>query len=207
MRPRVVSIALVISILAMSSSDSSLAQSGRGENREDASAVALCQRPWTVSSQLLRRAIARVAERRLCAASEGLVSVVDDTDRDVATRSMAALALGELGCHLAPRSGRTEGLSLTAIASLESAAAVGQPAALRQSAVRALGRGRVVSAMPTLLLLRADADPIVRYLAAQAATRLSGTDQFDVPFRDAIIHDVIGSATGYQLIDDAEATP
>ncbi len=177
-------------------------------SRDDYDAVRTCHSPWGVRAQALRRAILRVARIRSCQSVDALAAIVDDTTRDTVTRGMAALALGEIACRRT-RSGRrdvdADGLSAAAIASLETATLADSPAGLRQAAVRALGRASAASAQPTLATLRNDQSPIVRYLAAQALTRITRTDQFDAAFRDQVVVDVIAGALGYTITDEAPA--
>jgi len=158
--------------------------------------LALCHHPWGVPRVLLRRAVVRVAEVQACGATEGLSQIVDDDRRDDLTRALAALAIGEIRCHGAGRSG----LSASTIGSLQSATMLGQPASLRQAAVRALGRAGVVGAVSTLVPLRtSDPDPVVQFLAAQALTRITRTDYFDAALRDGLLDRYIAAAETYEI--------
>jgi hypothetical protein len=170
-------------------------------------------RPWHASRDRVRRAVLRAEERRSCAATPCLAAVVDDDRRDAVTRSMAALALGEIACHVElvtegygrhrrHRLRDVDGLPPVAIASLESATDVAQPATLRQTATRALGRANAVSAIPTLEHLHAIGDPIVRFTAAQSLTRITETDRFDSAFRDEIVEQVLENASTYSITDE-----
>jgi hypothetical protein len=178
------------------------------EDDEDGVLLSPFCRPGHASRTSIRSAILRAEERRTCAATPCLASIVDDDRRDPATRSMAALALGEIACRVElPSHGRrrphqVDGLPPVAIASLESAADGGQPALLRQAAARALGRALALSSIPTLEVLRSDADPVVRFIAAQSLTRVTETDHFDAAFRDTVVRDVLDSASTYRITDE-----
>jgi len=165
-------------------------------------ATAHVARPWHVPTRTLRRAVVVVERRRVCLAAAGLAAIVDDAARDVVTRALAALALGELACRF--ERGRTlDGLSATARLSLETATLAGGPAGLRQAATRALGRARSVASTPVLTALRdGDADAVVRFLAAQALTRATDVDQFDTPLRDALVTQYISGASTYELVEE-----
>jgi len=169
-----------------------------------AEAVAHCRRPYGVPARLLRRAIVRVREVGACGATRGLTRVVDDTRRDTLTRALAALAIGEIGCHGRGRRSH-DGLARVTVASLESATATDQPAGLRQAAVRALGRAEVTGSVPVLLALRSsDPDAVVSFLAAQALTRITGEDHFDAVFRDSLVDRYIDASSTYRIL---EVTP
>jgi len=134
----------------------------------------------------------------------GLASIVDDDRRDTVTRAMAALAIGELRCEGAGRH-RRRGIPEAVSASLESATDEDSPAALRQAAVRALGRAGAAGSVPRLRELRdLDPDPVVRFLAAQALTRITGEDHFDTTFRDDMVARYLEDAAGYRIV---EGTP
>lgn len=141
----------------------------------------------------LRRAIVVLGEAGACGSAHHLSLVLNDTERDPLTRAMAALALGELVCD--------PGLPTTAIAALEDATAVGVPATVRQSGVRALGRARATRSVPLLEVLRNDVDPVVRFAAAQALTKITGTDHFDAEFRDRALESYIDVASRYQILE------
>jgi hypothetical protein len=178
----------------------------RATAADDAQALAIVANPWHVPTDVLRRAILRARDSHSCRSIDGLAAILDDTARDAVTRGMAALVLGEIACHR-ERVGHGErdapGLSNAAISSLESATYSDTPAGVRQSATRALGRAGATSASTTLDTLRSDPNPIVRFLAAQALTRVSHHDSFDTAFRDRVVLDVINGASGYQILDEA----
>jgi hypothetical protein len=172
----------------------------------DREAERACADSWATPTNRLRQAIQVVARRRLCRAETGLVGVLDDVERDDATRGLAALGLGELACHAGHRGRRVEGLSETARASLETATGPG-PALVRQSATRALGRARSVASVPVLEERRADGDAVVRFLAAQALTRVTATDQFDADFRDDALAQFLSETGEYTVTDDSTVAP
>ncbi len=197
--------ALVVGVVLCTAPLGSLADPGRGGSADvelsPAEAHATVSRPWHVPTRVLRRAIFVVERARLCAASSALVSIVDDAHRDVLTRALAALALGELACRV-ERGHRRDGLDAEARGSLESATLAGGPAGLRQAATRALGRARSFASEAALTPLRdADTDPVVRFLAAQALTRITESDQFDAPLRDALVAQYLTQASGYELVE------
>ena len=196
-------VAAVVGAILLSISPVSHAWPRSGGSTDVRAELAQCRHPWGVPSPLLRRAIVRVTEARACAATDGLAQIVDDERRDALTRALAALAIGEIGCHGSPR--ERPGLREATIASLESASSSGNPATLRQAAVRALGRAGVTSAVPTLLPIRdGDPDPVVQFLAAQALTRITGRDHFDTALRDALVSRYISGAATYEVL---EVTP
>lgn len=195
-------VALLVVIVAVLASPTRAAPAG---DFDDGVAERACARPRDFAVDVLRWAILRVSERRLCGASTSLARLVDDEDRDVLTRSLAALALGEIACHR-PLGRDREGLDGVAVIALERSLEPDVPATLRQAATRALGRARSTESVPLLTPLRDDDDPIVRFLAAQALTRITGTDQFDAPFRDALVAAYIERSAGYRIIP-REVTP
>lgn len=178
-----------------------------GSERDDDDARGACHAPHGVSSEALRRAILRMENLRSCETTDALSAIVDDATRDAVTRAMAALALGEIACRVDGRRRReVAGLSAVAVASLENATSFEEPAAVRESAARALGRARATSSTATLDALRTDDSAVVRYIAAQSLTRITGQDQFDTAFRDRIITDIVAGVGGtYSIVD--ERTP
>ena len=195
-------LALLVSALALHEPSSPALAAPATEVVDDASAEVACARPWHTPTDVLRWAVLRVAERKICRAEPGLTLVVEAVDRDVLTRSVAALALGELACHRDLRGRRVDGLSAIAAAALESASSDENPAGLRQAAVRARGRARVSEAPEAVTLLRnEDDDPVVRFLAAQAVTRITGTDQFDASLRDELVAAYLDRGSHYDIID------
>lgn len=177
------------------------------EARDDATAVASCNAHRARPPRALRQAIIRVSERRLCAATDGLGRVVVDDRLDPITRGLAALAMGEVGCRPPARAAHLgAGLSDFAQGALLSALSAGQPEVLRQAAVRATGRAGVAAAIPTLTFLRDGESPVLRLLAAQALTRITGADHLDELLRDEAIEDALTLAADYQIVD-AEPAP
>lgn len=92
---------LALTVVVVTGSSGSRAQPGAAhrDEAEDAQAVESCRAYASVPVAILRRAILRVVDRRLCAASDALAGVVSDAGVDGSTRALAALSLGELACH------------------------------------------------------------------------------------------------------------
>lgn len=190
----IVGVAMVVALGSVPEPSSAWppAQPGGPHVRDD---LSLCRSARGVPPPLLRRAIVRLTETGECAATDGLARIVDDAGRDALTRALAALAIGEIGCHDRGRH-HESGLRASTVESLENATATTKPAVLRQAAVRALGRAHALDAVDTLEPLRAsDRDPVMQFLAAQALTRITGEDHFDAAFRDDVIARYVEDAT------------
>lgn len=198
---RIVGVCVVLLAVALPSQGSAW-RPGRGRPAAVHDwAVGLCVRPRGVPRTLLRTAIIRVSERGSCGATRGLAHIVANEERDTLTRSMAALAIGEIDCQWTWR-GRREGIHARSAEVLIAATEVGEPAAVRQSAVRALGRSSVEGAIDTLVAFRdSDPDPVVQFLSAQALTRITGQDYFDESYRDDLVLRYVAVASNYELLE------
>ncbi len=194
----IMSIAVVVALGSVPGPSSAWPRAGGGgaHARDD---LALCRSTRDVPPPLIRRAIVRLAETGECAATDALARIVEDPRRDALTRALAALAIGEIGCHDQGHRERP-GLRLSTVETLEQATRASRPAALRQAAVRALGRASAADATDTLGALRtSDRDPVVQFLAAQALTRITGEDHFDTAFRDDLIARYVENASTYEI--------
>lgn len=194
-------------LVAFLASSDALGQPERGDREAQADRRALdgARRPLHVPREELRRSIMRIQDRQLCAAADQLANIAGEVRLDAATRTLAALALGELACHMGGRgtsAARREGLSDTGRAVLiRIALARVDRAAVRQSVVRALGRASEATSVDELTSLRddEDEDPILRGLAAQALTRITGEDHFDESFRDGLVSAWVERSSTYEI--------
>ncbi|MFW6051074.1 MAG: HEAT repeat domain-containing protein [Myxococcota bacterium] len=136
----------------------------------------------------VRRACVTLSRVRRCKSVQSLAQVVEDQSHDAGTRAMAALSIGAIACH---GNGRP-GLVPPVVRVLEAAMDRQEPLLLRQAAARALGRSRAERARGTLEAAWADAheDPVLRLIAGQALTSITGEVFTTATFLDQIQADM-----------------